>query len=111
MLRTLRQAFLRYSHEHGTLQKPGQALINIRGQTVGHIDRIALRRGRIEVEGWADASHVALVCGSERCSKAPDIPRPDVQQAHGEIIGPTPGFRLDMPFNHHSCFLVCSTGA
>ncbi|MEL7256576.1 MAG: glycosyltransferase [Pseudomonadota bacterium] len=110
MLRTLRQTFQRYSHEHGTLQKRGSALVNSHGQTVGHVDHIILRRGRIEVEGWADASHVALVCGSERCSKVPDIPRPDVKQVHGKIIGPTPGFRLDMPFDHHPCFLVCSTG-
>lgn len=109
MLRTLRQAFIRYSHEHGTLQRQGHALVNPRGQTVGHVDRIALRRGRIEVEGWADASHVSLVCGAELCAKAPDIHRPDVVQAYGNDIGPTPGFLLDLPFDRQACFVVCST--
>ncbi|WP_338549842.1 glycosyltransferase [Roseovarius phycicola] len=93
------------------MQKQGQAIVNLSGQIVGHIDFIALRKGRIEVEGWADVSQVALVRGTERSSKAPDIQRPDVRHAYGDSIVPTPGFRLDLPFDLHSCFLVCATGA
>lgn len=111
MLRSLRHAFLRYIHEHGTLEKPGQSLISPSGQTIGHIDRVCLRRGRIEVEGWADANHVALIRETEHCSKSPDLQRPDVRQVHGEAIGTTPGFQLDLPFGSDACLLVCTKGA
>ncbi len=110
MWRGLKSAFLRYTHEHGRLSKPGVALITHSGKPIGHIDAIRLCRGRFEIEGWADADHIALVRGDERAALAPSTPRPDVSSKFADMTGRTPGFRLDLPVGPAECFLVSRKG-
>ena len=110
MLRALKQLFLRFLHEHMVLEKPGFDLVDQTGMNFGHLDLIRLRNGRLEVEGWADASQVVLIQGTERCARIPDLARADVLHAIGKKVGRTPGFVLDLPFRDNPFYFVRVVG-
>nr|WP_241427777.1 glycosyltransferase [Fertoeibacter niger] len=91
------QVFRRYAVEHIDLRRPGFALADEQGRTIGHLDLVALQGNRIRVEGWCDAPLVALVTGGARVETVPNLLRRDVSAARGDAAGQTPGFRLDAP--------------
>lgn len=91
-------------------QNPGFPLRDSSGRRFGHIDRIAVREGRLWIEGWALSRLVGLANGEQAVEHAPSLVREDVTRNLGpEVVGDTrvetPGFALDIPVrNDHTVF-------
>lgn len=85
--------FLRYAEMNVVLDRPGTPLVAHDGTVYGEITRIALRRHRIHVEGWAEADRIGLSVNRTRAWTEPDLTRAGSSQR---------GFALDIP---------CETGA
>ncbi|MHA7874969.1 glycosyltransferase [Roseivivax sp.] len=93
MLRRLAALFHLYAAHHLSVSLPGPALCNSAGRRIGHVDRVAYAKGRLRVEGWAEARGLRLVLGGASASGQAALPRPDVA-ASGFRGG---GFRLSVP--------------
>lgn len=103
--------FRRYAMRHAQMQKPGFPLWDGSGGRLGHIDRIAVREGRIWVEGWALSGLVGLANGDHSVERAPSLVRDDVLTNMGDQGIKTPGFMLDMPLSlDHTVFWAESGG-
>ena len=67
--------FLRYAEMNVALDRPGTPLVARDGTVYGEITRIALRRHRIHVEGWAKADRIGLSVNRTRAWTEPDLAR------------------------------------
>ena len=87
------------------MQKPGFPLWDGKGSTFGHIDRIAVRDGRLCVEGWALSPLVGLSNAEGVVEQSPNLPRADVLASRDGGGIQTPGFVLDLPLSlDHTAF-------
>lgn len=93
----LRNAFLRYEMTHLALSGEKAKVVNRLGETVGHIDRVQLSKGRLHVAGWALAQRVRLVLGGAEDEEGTFLHRPDVAAALG--CRENVGFELSVPAN------------
>ncbi|TBN44100.1 glycosyltransferase [Paracoccus subflavus] len=97
--------FRRYAAHHAQMQKPGFPLWDGKGKTFGHIDRIAVREGRLYVEGWALSPRVGLSNAEGAVEQSPSLPRNDVLASRDSGGIQTPGFVLDLPLSlDHTAF-------
>nr|WP_274705739.1 glycosyltransferase [Salipiger pentaromativorans] len=88
MLGRVYRIFLRYAEMNIALDRPGAELRDGEGAAYGEIARIALRRHRIHVEGWAEAERIGLAIGRTRAWVVPDLVRAGSARR---------GFTLDIP--------------
>lgn len=99
MMRRVSQVFLRYAVHHGHLEMAGFALRAINGEMFGMVDRVAVRDGRLIVDGWCFSEVVGLTSAGHSDQQTPSLARPDVAQIHDKAENyPTPGFSLSV---HH----------
>ncbi|SDI69886.1 glycosyltransferase [Alloyangia pacifica] len=73
MLGQLSRIFRRYAEMNLALDRPGVTLTDPQGRAYGEITRIALRRHRIHVEGWAEAERVGLSVNRTRAWTVPAV--------------------------------------
>ncbi len=95
MLRRLVSLFSRYSAAHLDVTLPGTPITNHDGETVGYVDSVRLKGGRLTVQGWAQASRLRLVLASSEDAAAPTLRREDVAAHLG--LPATLGFELSLP--------------
>ena len=89
--------FHRYVARHGRIDWLGFSLIDARGQSFGHLDRISMTEGRLQVEGWALSPMVGLASVEAAQETVPSLRREDVQNHLGEHAnGATSGFSLTL---------------
>jgi len=81
--------FRRYADGCLSLARPGGPLVSADGQTHGRLDRIALVRNRLHVEGWSAAPRIGLRQGRHTVWTRPELARPGSDWR---------GFALDVPF-------------
>ncbi|WP_090114977.1 glycosyltransferase [Limimaricola pyoseonensis] len=92
--------FERYADETAVLRRPSRAL-EAQGARLGEITRIEVRRNRLHVEGWAEASRIGLSLGHATAWTAPELPRPGSAER---------GFSIDIPFVPGTPALVVERG-
>ncbi|MBE9640242.1 glycosyltransferase family 2 protein [Salipiger mangrovisoli] len=101
LLARVYRIFLRYAEMNIELDRPGAKLRDETGASYGEITRIALRRHRIHVEGWAEAARIGLAVNSTRAWVVPDL----VQAGSARR-----GFALDIPCETGPITLVAERG-
>lgn len=111
MLNLISQVFWRYAVQHLDLRKPGFALLDDAGHQIGHLDLIAIQGNRIHLEGWCEASVVAVLVNGERSQTEPKLRRDDVVAARGGDPGQALGFVLDAPFAEGRTLFSVEIGA
>ena len=99
MIGKVRSLFRLYSTRHAEMQKPGFILQDVTGGRMGHIDQIAVRGGRLIVEGWALVELVGLANANETVECRPNLTRQDVTKEIGHGSIKTPGFILSIPLS------------
>lgn len=110
MISRISGLFRRYAARHAQMQKPGFSLKDSSGKRFGHIDRIAIREGRLWVEGWSLSGLVGLANSEGSVECLPSIVREDVtrslgSEGFGDTQVRTPGFALDIPVSlNHTVF-------
>ncbi len=109
VIQLLAQVFRRYVLEHLHLRKPGFAILDERGNRIGHVEWVAVVGNRLRVEGWCDADRLALVAPGSRVMVVPVMNRPDVQAARGGNANL--GFVLDAPYTAQQTLLSVETGS
>lgn len=103
--------FRRYAGQHVALELGSVPLFDKAGKASGHVDRIRLVEGRIEVTGWSTCQSVSLVCGDFRSEVYPNILRTDVTAAHPDMAPDVPvGFVVAAPVTAGACLLICHDG-
>lgn len=95
MLRRLINLFSRYSAVHMDVSLPGRQLIDQAGNTVGFVDAVRLRAGKLQVQGWAQSARLRLVLASNEDTVTPSLRREDVTTHLG--LPTTLGFELSLP--------------
>lgn len=93
--------FRRYVQRHAHMDKKGFPLIDSRGCSFGHIDRISIRENRLWVEGWALSNLVGIASGEHMTECVPSLSREDVVSKVSEARDRTPGFILDIPLSQN----------
>ena len=81
-------------------------LIDEKGAMLGQLDRLQLRVGRLEAEGWALGQTVRLALGESRHVAAARLTRLDVITSLGLDEAATPGFWADAPFHPATTSLI-----
>ncbi|WP_413219924.1 glycosyltransferase [Tritonibacter mobilis] len=95
MLQRLISLFSRYSATHMDISLLGRQIIDQAGVTVGFVETVRLRAGKLQVQGWAQAASLRLVLASNEDIATPTIRREDVATLLG--LPATLGFELSIP--------------
>lgn len=112
MLGRILQLFRRYARQHATITAAGFPLFDGTGGLNGHVDRVELRQGRLELAGWTKCERVTLVCDDFRAETRPDILRPDVSALHPDVPAARPvGFFLAAPYGQGPGIVICHDGS
>ncbi|NDV51673.1 glycosyltransferase [Salipiger sp. PrR003] len=101
LLGRIYRIFERYAEMNIARDLPGTSLTDEGGAAYGEITRIALRRHRIHVEGWAEAERIGLAVNRTRAWTVPDL----VQGGSARR-----GFALDIPCETGPIDLVAERG-
>ncbi len=109
VLRRLYHLFRRYAAQHQQVRLPAFPLLNEDGVQTGQVEVLQIHHGRLFVEGWTFAEHVALVSPSGRSETRPHMLRPDVVKT-GAMADANLGFRLDAPLDPEGMSLCTTTG-
>ncbi|PVA05222.1 glycosyl transferase [Thalassorhabdomicrobium marinisediminis] len=110
-MRQLRQVFARYVDRKIRMVGQGTPLMQPDGTSVGHVDRVELRDGRLWLVGWADAKRVLVSQNGLQAEVRPDLVRDDVLQANGRIRTPRPGFLVSLPYRAGPVALALEMGS
>lgn len=107
----LRNLFRQYANRHARLELGAFPLLDGAGQVAGHVDRICLAGGLIEVSGWSKCKAISLICDGFRSETYPNIPREDVAVKHADMVADQRvGFAVSVPSGRGACMLICHDG-
>lgn len=95
MFTRLKALYDRYETAHLEIEQSGRPILDSAGETLGYIDVLRLKGGRLQVQGWMQAVKLKLVHGGTSAEMAPVLRRPDVASALG--LSETVGFDLSVP--------------
>ena len=84
----LYRIFERYADQTAVLRRPSGPL-EVQGAQLGEITLLEVRRNRLHVEGWTEATRIGLSLGHAAAWTVPELPRPG---------GAGRGFTIDIPF-------------
>lgn len=95
MFRRVAALYQIYERQRLDIARPGGAIVDQTGIRIGHVDRIRLHGGRLQVTGWVLADRVRLLLDGAEAEAVPMRRRPDVAAALG--LPDTVGFDLAVP--------------
>ncbi|MGJ8609451.1 MAG: glycosyltransferase family 2 protein [Octadecabacter sp.] len=110
MIRQFRSLFSRYADLKNRMAGQGTQLLRPDQTAFGQVERMAVRNGRLVLEGWADAHRVTLAQDGVQVQTRPDLLRDDVTQTLGTLRNPRPGFLISLPYRAGPVSLMLESG-
>lgn len=95
MFRRIAALYQIYERQRLDISRPADAILDSSNTRIGHVDRIRLHGGRLQVTGWVMANRVRLILAGVEAEAVPMHRRPDVSAALG--LPETVGFDLAVP--------------
>lgn len=95
MFRRVATLYQIYARQRLDFARPGDPILDSTNTRIGHVDRIRLQGGRLQVTGWVLADRVRLMLDGAEAEAVPMRRRPDVAAALG--LPETVGFDLAVP--------------
>ncbi|KAB2879815.1 MAG: glycosyltransferase [Albidovulum sp.] len=107
----LRNLFRQYAIRHARLELGALPLLDGAGKVSGHVDRVQLAGGMVDVHGWSNCRAISLICDGFRSETYPNIPREDVVANHADMApGTLVGFSVSVPSGRGAWMLICHDG-
>src|SRR5690606_12023797 len=107
----LRNLFRQYAIRHARLELGALPLLDGAGKASGHVDRVQLAGGMVDVHGWSNCRAISLICDGFRSETYPNIPREDVVANHADMApGKLVGFSVSVPSGRGAWMLICHDG-